>query len=252
MGAYLIQGLPCLGFSSEAEVRSEVARIVSAGKGGYSVAINAEKLVRAKSDPALREVITSADLPVADGFMAVLALRWIHGARSIKVDLPRCVLAEANARQWRLAVCGAAPEVNRAAAENIRSLYPGINIVVCVDGYRPREIIGETIAAARPHVALLAMGSPLQEILASGWRDRLDATLVVGCGGALDILAGRLTRAPAFFVENGLEWLYRLVQDPRRLRRQLVLPVAAMRVFFEGVSARMRHPLPDPSPARDQ
>ena len=243
----LICGLPCSAFQNEQEVRQTLVRLIEQGTGGYSVAMNAEKLARGRRDPALQDVLKAATLAVPDGFMAVLALRWIHGRRSIKVDLPRCVLTQADAAGWRVAICGGQAEVNQAAIAEITRRYPGIKIVANVDGYQPLEAIRDAIVESAPDLALLAMGSPRQEKLAHLWHPVLGQVLIIGCGGALDILSGRVKRAPRFFVDNGLEWFYRLVQSPRRIRRQLVLPVALWQVLVEGVRQRLR----PGSPAND-
>lgn len=234
-----ICGLPCSAFQSEEEVCQTLARLVEHGTGGYSVAMNAEKLARGRRDPALRDVLKAGTLAVPDGFMAVLALRWIHGRRSIKVDLPRCVLTQADASGWRVAVCGGQAEVNQAAVAQILRRYPGIKIVASVDGYQPLEAIRDAIAESAPDVALLAMGSPKQEKLAHLWQPVLGRVLIIGCGGALDILSGRVKRAPRFIVDNGLEWLYRLIISPRRVRRQLVLPLSLWLVLVDGVRQRL-------------
>ena len=230
-----ICGLICSSFGDEEEVRKTLANLIREGKGGYSVAINAEKIARAKKDVELRNVLTNANLAVPDGFLAVFALRWIHGRRSIKVDLPRCALKQANISGWRVAICGAHEDVNKAAVIEIKLQYPDLKIVASIDGYQSHEAIRDMIMAHKPDIAFLAMGSPKQEMLAQSWQRDFGKTLVIGCGGALDILAGRIKRAPRFFVENGLEWLYRLIQNPKRARRQLVLPLAAFYVFVEGL-----------------
>lgn len=239
-GPLMICGLPCSAFRNEDDVRQTLATLVAQGGGGYSVAMNAEKLARGRRDLTLHRVLASAALAVPDGFMAVLALRWIHRQRSIKVDLPRCALMQADTAGWSVAICGGQLEVNQAAVAEINRRYPGIRVVASIDGYQSPEAIKDAVRASAADLAFLAMGSPKQEKLAHLWQQDLGSTLVIGCGGALDILAGRVKRAPPFFVDNGLEWLYRLVQDPRRLRRQLVLPVAAWHVLVEGFQKRLR------------
>ena len=84
------------------------------------------------------------------------------------------------------------------------------------------------------------MGSPRQELMAKRIIDAVPGVFIVGCGGALDILAGKLKRAPRFMVENNLEWLYRLAKEPSRWRRQLVLPRYMLRLAAEAAAARIR------------
>lgn len=240
MTAVTILDCPCVPFADEEAVKERLRTIVTAGEGGYSVAINAEKIQRYDHDEALRRVIDDAALPVADGAGAVIGLRLLHGVRSAKIDLPRVLLEAAQDAGWRLFVGGASKASNAGAMEEIMRRYPAMRIVGHADGYVPEADLIAAVAAARPQVMLLAMGSPRQELMAKRIIDAVPRVFIVGCGGALDILAGKLKRAPRFMVENNLEWLYRLAKEPSRWRRQLVLPRYMMRVFGEVAASRSR------------
>lgn len=240
MTAVTLLGCPCLPFADEAAVKKQLHAIVASGHGGYSVAINAEKIQRYGHDAALRGVIDGAMLPVADGAGAVIGLRLLHGARSAKIDLPRALLEAAQDADWGLFVGGASEASNAAAVQEITRRYPAMRIVGHVDGYVPEAELIDAVASARPQVMLLAMGSPRQELVAKRIIDAVPGVFIVGCGGALDILAGKLKRAPRFMVENNLEWLYRLAKEPSRWRRQLVLPRYMMRLLREMAVARSR------------
>jgi N-acetylglucosaminyldiphosphoundecaprenol N-acetyl-beta-D-mannosaminyltransferase len=231
---------PCVPFANEDAVKDRLRAIVAAGEGGYSVAINAEKIQRYDHDAALRSVIDGAALPVADGAGAVIGLRLLHGLRSAKIDLPRILLEAAHDSGWRLFVGGASQASNAGAVAAIARRYPAMQIVGRADGYVPEAELIAAVAAARPQVMLLAMGSPRQELLARRIIDAVPGVFIVGCGGALDILAGKLKRAPRFMVENNLEWLYRLAKEPSRWRRQLVLPRYMARLVAEMVATRAR------------
>lgn len=220
---YAILGCPCTYFSSEAEARVTLQNIVTSGKGGYSVAINAEKIQRFEKDLELRSVIDNSILPVADGAGAVLGLRILHGLRSAKIDLPRALLDASNEAGWRLFVGGATEAVNAAAASAIALRYPRIKIVGRTSGFVDEAALLNAVQQANPQVMLLAMGSPRQELLASRILVKVPNIFIVGCGGALDIMAGIKRRAPAFMVNNNLEWLYRLYKEPSRWRRQIAL-----------------------------
>lgn len=238
-GALNILGCPCLPFDSEGMVKKKLKALVDLRYGGYSVAINAEKIVRRSRDVRLDDVIQGAALPVPDGAGAVLAMRWLHGQRSIKVDTPRCVLEAANEFGWRVFVLGSEESVNAAATSRIASLYPNIKVIGRLNGYADFGVIVEALTGSSPQVALLALGSPKQELLASELKDIIDGVLFIGCGGALDALAGKVRRAPKFFINNSLEWAYRLYMQPSRWRRQLVLPVFLMRLVFEVLRQRL-------------
>jgi N-acetylglucosaminyldiphosphoundecaprenol N-acetyl-beta-D-mannosaminyltransferase len=238
--ALSILGCPCETFADMAEVKQRISAIIDASDGGYSVAINAEKIQRYGHDGQLRKIIDAATLRVPDGAGAVLGLRLLYGARSVKVDLPRAVLELSNVKRWRLFVGGASEEVNAAAVRAIKTRYPDIDLVGRINGYVPEAELAAAVRAARPQLMLLAMGSPRQEVVASKLLEGGPGMLVVGCGGALDILAGKLRRAPPFMVENNLEWLYRLYKEPSRWRRQLVLPRYMLRLLGEVVGRRAR------------
>lgn len=235
-----IMGCPCLSFSDENAVKDYLKGVVLSGGGGYTVAINAEKLMRRQHDVELDDVIRNAALPVADGAGAVLALKWLHGSSSIKVDMPRCTFEAANENRWRVFVLGAAEPVNAAATEKIGRIYPGIELVGRLNGYASYDEILSALGAAQPQIVFLALGSPKQELLAGKLSKVLKGVVFVGCGGALDILAGKVSRAPKFFIENNLEWAYRLYKQPSRWRRQLVLPVFFSHLVSETFSSRFR------------
>ncbi len=235
-----IMGCPCLSFSDESAVKDYLKGVVLSEVGGYTVAINAEKLMRRQSDAELDAVIRNAALPVADGAGAVLALKWLHRSRSIKVDMPRCTFEAANENGWRVFVLGAAEPINAAATEKIGRIYPGIKIVGRLNGYANYDAILSALEAAKPQIVFLALGSPKQELLAAKLSKVLKGVVFVGCGGALDILAGKVSRAPKFFIENNLEWAYRLYKQPSRWKRQLVLPVFFFRLVSETFASRLR------------
>jgi len=190
---------------------------------GYSVAINAEKIMRYRRDAELSEAIEQSSFPYPDGAGAVLALKWLYGEKSVKLDLPKTALDLANANRWRLFVLGAEEEVNRIAYDTIKQRYPGIQLVGRLNGFEGEEKILDVIKTASPQLTLAGLGSPKQELLACKMKNMLDHTFMIGCGGALDVLAGRARRAPDFMVNNNLEWLYRLYKQPSRWKRQLQL-----------------------------
>ena len=217
-----IFGCPCANLV-ELDVPDVLADAVRAGAGGYTVAVNAEKLVRYNSDSVLKSVIDNALLPYPDGAGAVLGLKYLHGLRSEKINMPIVALQTANAESWKTMIVGAKPDVHSSAVARIRSEYPNIDLVSSLHGYCEESLIERSVLELNPQLLLLALGSPKQELLAFRLQSAGCQALIIGCGGALDILAGRLSRAPEIYIRNNLEWLYRLVQEPWRWRRQLVL-----------------------------
>jgi N-acetylglucosaminyldiphosphoundecaprenol N-acetyl-beta-D-mannosaminyltransferase len=131
--------------------------------------------------------------------------------------------------------------VAERAARNIARKYPGTRVLGCADGYfdhkREKAIIND-IRGKRPDMLLVGLGMGKQEKWIDKHCGRLSAGVAIGCGGTLDVLAGGTRRAPAVFRRMGLEWLYRLVKEPSRIRRQLCLPVFAALAVFRGITAR--------------
>jgi N-acetylglucosaminyldiphosphoundecaprenol N-acetyl-beta-D-mannosaminyltransferase len=97
----------------------------------------------------------------------------------------------------------------------------------------------EAVNSAHPDIVLVALGSPRQEIFASKLVKHVPGVFAVGCGGALDVLAGKVRRAPRFMVEHKLEWLYRLWKEPSRWRRQIVLPIFFIELAIAALRARL-------------
>ncbi len=200
------------------------------------VTLNTEMLYRALRDKALRDLINSADLVVPDGHGVVWAGRQLGQflpARVAGIDLVAALAAHAAREKWRLFLLGAAPGVAEEAARNLARAYPGLEVAGVAHGYFPEEeavVIVRRIRAAAPDLLLVALGSPKQEFFIWAHRKELGAIVAMGVGGAFDVLAGRLRRAPRVFQDLHLEWLFRLLQQPRRWRRMTVLPLFAWTV----------------------
>lgn len=202
------------------------------------VTLNTEMLFRAQGDPALRGLLEQADLVVPDGHGVVWAGRrsgYRIPERVTGIDLINS-LAEAGENRWSFYLLGSAPGVAEEAAINLQRAYPGLIVAGTGHGYfDPAETpaVIRRIREAAPDLLLVALGSPRQEFFIRDHRQELGAAVAMGVGGSLDVLSGRLRRAPALFRELHLEWLYRLIQEPSRWRRMLVLPRFAWTVLLK-------------------
>merc|ERR1711916_169664 len=117
--------------------------------------------------------------------------------------------------KYRLFILGSSEENNRLAIEQLKNNFPNINIVGRGNGFfKDENRIIEKLDKCNPQIVMVALGSPKQEKFAARVNKELPNILFIGCGGALDILAGKITRAPKFFQDNHIEWLYRLVLEP--------------------------------------
>ena len=203
----------------------------------------------AQRDPRFRELVARAALSVCDTIGILLASRARGGPlreRITGVDLiDRLAQRSAHRGDLRLFLFGAAPGVALRAAENLRSRFPGAIIAGVRDGYfSPQEAsaIPSYITSSGANVILAGLGSPKQEY----WLDdHLAATgcgVGIGVGGSFDVLAGTVERAPRLWQRFGLEWLYRLIREPSRWRRQLALPRFALAATRELIFQRGTRP----------
>ena len=194
--------------------------------GGLVVTLNPEMVMRARRDGDFRAALESAALLVPDGIGVVRAIRRRGHPGATRVggaDMLMAYLPEAIRRGHRLALAGAGPGVAPVAARRLRDRFPGINIV-SADSGDPDASLAERLRDARPDMVWAAFGAGKQELFLQRHLDAIGAGAGVGVGGTLDYIAGRTRRAPAAVRRAGLEWAWRLVLEPWRVRRQLQLP----------------------------
>lgn len=230
------------------EVVSQVRAWIAAGPGRLRqvTTVNPEFIMAARRDAAFRGVLERADLATADGVGVILAARLLGRpirARVTGVDLVEA-LAAAGDPALRLFLLGAGPGIAERAAAALAARHPGVTIAGTWAGSpQPSDApeIMARIEASGANLLLVAFGAPAQD----RWIDRHRAELAtcgiviaIGVGGTFDYLAGAVPRAPAVIRRLGFEWLYRLIRQPWRWRRQLVLPLFAALVLRE----RLRHP----------
>ncbi len=233
---YKILGARCISVKSLESYKNYIKNIISSEKGGYSVAINAEKIMLYQENEAIREIIDNSVLPSPDGVGALIGLKILHKEKAIKVDLPKTILEIADEKEYKLYVLGATKEVNDSAVQTITKRYQNIKIVGYNDGFfKDDKQMINTIVATRPQIIMLALGTPKQELLAVQINNKIPSVLSIGCGGALDVLAGKVKRAPMFFQNMHLEWFYRLMSNPTRIKRQKVLPIFLFKVIIASL-----------------
>ncbi len=199
--------------------------------------VNPEFVMGAQRDEMFRNVINQAALCIPDGIGLLWAARRLGHPLRERVagsTLVEQIAEHAAQKGWRLYLLGARPSVADQAAGILRARYPGVNIVGTFPGSpasEEQEAIVERIWAARPDVLLVAFGAPAQDVWIARNQSRLNVPVAMGVGGSLDFIAGVVKRAPVWVQRLGLEWLYRLVREPWRWRRQLALPQFAWRVL---------------------
>ncbi|MDI6711183.1 MAG: WecB/TagA/CpsF family glycosyltransferase [Bacillota bacterium] len=213
------------------------ADLVTKGRPSQVITMNPEYLYRAQKEPELLRVANGAALVTADGVGIVWAAACAGRPvpqRVTGIDLMQRLLARAAAEGWRVYFLGAVPGVAEEAARRARESLPGLIVCGAHHGYFDVDDDGAVVAAvraARPDLLFCGLGAPKQELWAARRLGDLGVPVVMGVGGSLDVLAGKVRRAPAWLVRLRLEWLGRLVREPRRWRRQLVLPKFAWLVI---------------------
>jgi N-acetylglucosaminyldiphosphoundecaprenol N-acetyl-beta-D-mannosaminyltransferase len=222
-------------------------------RGGWIATVNLDMLRRHDRDPIARELYALADVRVADGMPLVWASR-LAGANALPERIAgstfTALLAERAATEGRsLYLLGGAVGAAEGAAGALVARYPGLRIV----GTSSPEVsippsaeqirsIEATVRSAQPDFVLVGLGSPKQEYLIRALRPHLARSWMIGVGITFSFIAGQTSRAPRWMQRSGLEWVHRLVQEPRRLaRRYLVddLPFA-VELFAEAFASRLR------------
>jgi len=207
----------------------------------YVIAVNPEKVIKARQDPKLLMQLHDAGLLIPDGIGVVIAARLLESVRMERVpgsELMPEICAKAAEKGYRIFLFGADPEVNRKTRDIIVQRYSGILIVGNCDGYVTEDdmpsLIDE-INASGAEILFVALGSPKQELWMEKYLGRTHVKVCQGVGGTFDVIAGKVRRAPRAFRRIHLEWLYRLLSNPRRMLRQTALPrfmVAVLKYKF--------------------
>jgi N-acetylglucosaminyldiphosphoundecaprenol N-acetyl-beta-D-mannosaminyltransferase len=221
------------------ELLAHVDAFVASGQPHQIVTLNPEMVIAAHDDADFRVLLNAADLNVIDGVGLVLAVRLLGHRPPERVtgsDGIYHLAAHCARRGYRLYLLGAAPGVAETVAERLVAAQPGLEVAgVFAGSPRPEdeaEIVGRVRAAA-PDLLLVAYGVPAEEIWIGRNRRRLGVPVMIGVGGTFDFVAGVTRRAPLWVRRLGLEWLYRLIREPWRWRRQLALPRFVALVLWE-------------------
>jgi len=208
----------------------------------YVVTPNAEILWMCHKEEKLRKVVNDADMVLPDGIGVVYGAKILK--RPLKSKVAGCDFAEKLMDKMQntgksVFLFGAKPGVADKAAENLKEKYPGLIISGTNDGYfKDDKPIIEKINSAKPDLLLVCLGVPKQEFWMSENKDKLNAKVMAGLGGSLDVFAGVVERAPAVWQKLGLEWLYRLIKEPKRIKRMSSLPLFLFAVIWQRITGK--------------
>ena len=215
----------------------EITRRLAAGRRTFVITANPEFVMLCRRDREVAAIAAAADLVIPDGTGALIASRLLGDplpGRAPGRLLVEQLAAVARERDLSLYLLGAAPGVADGAAAALVTRHPGLRIAGTHDGDADSDSAVAAVAAARPDLLFVAFGMPKQERwIANNLGTLPSVKLAVGIGGALDYLAGAAKPPPGLIHTIGLEWLWRLVRDPKRWRRQRVLPVFVLLVILE-------------------
>lgn len=202
------------------------------------VAPNTEFIMMAQKDEEFFDVLKSADLATPDSVGIMLGGKFQK--KPFKQRIPgqayfRKVLEIGEKENWSFYLLGGKDDVPKIAAENLKKIYPNINIVGHHEGFfelEGEEKVIQEINSLKPNVLFVAMGAPLQEKWIAKYKNDLKVDVAAGQGGTFDYEAGKIKRAPKIFQKLCIEWLWRLILQPSRIIRMLALPVYLFKITF--------------------
>ncbi len=245
---------------SIADASERVHEFVCSGVPNHIVTVNLDFLRLSKLDRSFRDIVNDSAMVVADGMPLVWASRRTGSplpGRIAGVDLAvECARLAAD-HGYRMFLLGAAPGVAAAAADVLRSQFPGLAVAgthapSALDDEADAETI-RIIKAASPDILLVAFGAPKQEKWISKYKDVLQVPVLMGVGGSFDILSGRVNRAPGWMQQSGMEWFFRFLEEPGRLWRRYFLndlPTFVQLMGEVGAQSHMVAPVPFVPPER--
>lgn len=215
------------------EALHEIECFIKEKKNAYVVTPNVDHIVQLEKGGKIVDVYNNADLILCDGKPLIWISKWYKKPIKEKISgsdlFPRlCELA--SKRNYKMYFLGAAEGVAAKAAENLKKRYPGLDVV---GTFSPKygfekdidylEMVIDKIRAASPDILIVGLGAPKQEIFIYENREKLGVPVSLGLGASLDFEAGNIRRAPKWMSEHGFEWLYRILQDPKRLAKRYLV-----------------------------
>ena len=221
------------------EALSRAEALLRGDKAAYVVTPNAEIAYEALHDGQLREMLNGADLMLPDGAGVVLASKLLSKPVKQKVagvDFAAGLLGILERNGQSLYLLGGKPGIGELAAQKMLEAHPQLRIAGIADGYFQDEApVIAKINASGADALFVCLGAPKQERFMVQHQQELHVHLMAGLGGSLDAFAGTVQRAPAWMIRLNLEWLYRLIREPKRFRRMLRLPKYLWAVMLKRI-----------------
>lgn len=210
------------------ETVAQIDQAIAADRFTQHVVVNVAKIVNMQADPQLDASVRECDIINIDGMGVVLGARLLgHEVpeRVAGVDLFHQLLGMSARRGYSVYLLGAKDEVVTETARRVQQLYPGLKLAGSHHGYfwDDEQAMVDRIRESGAQLLFVAITSPKKENFINRWREQLGVTFVMGVGGTFDVVSGKVKRAPLWMQKYGLEWFYRVLQEPGRMwKRYLV------------------------------
>ncbi|MFN3637766.1 MAG: WecB/TagA/CpsF family glycosyltransferase [Chloroherpetonaceae bacterium] len=223
-----VMGAPIDNLSME-ETLLQIEERILEGKPIQHVVVNAAKIVEINKNAKIKRIIESCEIVNADGQAVVWASKLLGKPlkeRVAGIDLMQELIKRANEKNWGVFFFGAKQEVLDKVVAHYRKEFPFLRIAGARNGYyKPEEElkIVEEIRASNAQILFVAISSPKKEIFLNTYLDVMNVPFVMGVGGSFDVVAGLVKRAPLWMQKLGLEWLFRFLQEPRRMWRRYII-----------------------------
>jgi N-acetylglucosaminyldiphosphoundecaprenol N-acetyl-beta-D-mannosaminyltransferase len=228
------------------ETLQRVSRVIEYGERMQHVVVNVAKLVTMSHDKKLRDIVNGCDLISADGAGVVIGARMLGiqiPERVAGIDLMKNLIDLSSQKGYGVFFLGADEEVIRDVVTHYRTLYPALKICGYRNGYfEPDEEakIARKIREAKPDILFVAMTSPKKEKFMNMYKDTMKVPFIMGVGGSFDVVAGKVRRAPLWMQNAGLEWFFRLAQEPRRMWKRYLFTNMQFGWMLAGKAVSLR------------
>ncbi len=218
-----------------------IREYIASGKPHIIVTADASSVVRAQNDAEFQYLINAANLVTPDGFGVIkaadmLGTPLIERVSGVEIAKELCRMSAEEG--FSVYFLGAAPGVAELAAQNLKKRFPALQVAGVHDGYfdasKDSEIVAQ-VKASGAHALLVAMGIPRQEKFIYENMQKLGVCVAMGVGGSFDVFSGKVKRAPEWYQKHGLEWFYRLVKDPTKIKKAATLPKFAAMVICRRI-----------------
>ncbi|MBR5322870.1 MAG: WecB/TagA/CpsF family glycosyltransferase [Clostridia bacterium] len=209
---------------SQEEYYSVLKKDLICGTRKFIITVNPEILIMSEKDNQISTMLLDQNASlIPDGIAVVKACKTLNIPITEKiagVEIAEFLLKEADNQNKSLYLFGASNEVIELLVKKIAVCYPNAKLLGYSNGYvQDKEKVFDEIASLSPDICMVALGVPTQEKLIYKHLDRFEKGVFIGVGGSFDVISGAKSRAPQFFLKHNLEWLYRIMKEPKRLKR---------------------------------